>query len=57
MAEGNSTSEIAPILSIGDTLPPTKVAELESGDSISLIDIAAKDESKNTLFVFIRYTL
>ena len=57
MAEGNSSSEIAPILNLGDYLPSTKVTELESGNSVSLTDIAAKEESKNTLYVFIRHTL
>ena len=57
MAEGNSNSEIAPILSVGDILPSTKVTELLSGDSISLSQIAAKEDSRNTLCVFLRHNV
>ena len=58
MAEGNSSSSSGPVVSVGDTLPPNlTLMELESENKVLIREIAANDDSKNTLFVFLRHHL
>ena len=55
MAEGGSKVESAPNIKVGDVLPSeVYITDLQSGESISLSRICLLDDSKNTLFVFLR---
>ena len=55
MAEGGSKSESAPNIKVGDVLPSRiSVMDLQTGDNISLSQICSLNDSKDTMFVFVR---
>ena len=56
MAEGDPRSEPAPNIKVGDVLPSrVSLMALQTGENISLPQICSLDDSKNTLFVFLRH--